>query len=486
MRVICIKLTKIFFCSGSGGIARTEIEKFNVPRPPVEKSKRKIKIRDLKQWFQKKPLEKEKSQTLQSQGEDKDKSKEVKIAKSPREKRKQRKLFNYLRLRRKTSSSEEVTFPPAVEKNDKKWRKFLNFFKGIKSKRPQVQDQNRMVRKCTSYYSLDGVETYYSTVETPSNLSTPEDGYSHRREIAYNLFGKPTGLMKINYVKPSTPLFIEGQRMNLMEEYNIDETSSTSSMNDTVSRSRSLLDIQEEQGDPQNNESVFSSVLSFNGTLDGTKIIEETNSGIGSTDDGRLDIRSRRNKKVTFAEETRTCEARVEMLNANDHTKTVNQKNVPVLSRVAMENFLDNLEKKTRGRNTLPPIKPPVFMEILLSKTTPLAPKPKLSSELSKRVLIPQDVRQFMADENRKHFLESRIRPVSRHHQHIFENKLLQEQNELDFKRNAAKQYQRKHQKITVVKKHKEMARLKVAKYYIQFLRITLTGLNSFSMWSFL
>ena len=465
----------LLFCSGAGGIARKEIEKFNIPRPPVEKSRWKIKIRHLKRWFQKNPFEQEKSQIIPSQGEDKDKSTEEKIAKSPREKGKQRKLFKYLRLRRKASSSEEVTIPPAVEKNDKKWHKFLNFFKRIKSKRPKVQDQNGMVPKSTSYYSPDGVETYYSTVETTSNLSTPEDGYSHRREVAFNLFGKSTGLMKINYVKPSTPLFIEGQRMNLMEAYNLDETSSTSSMDDTVSRSSSLLDIQEEQGDLQDNESVFSSVLSFNesldGTLDGTEIMQEANSGTGSRDAGRLNLRSRRNKKVTFAEETRTWEGRVEILNANDQTKSVNQKNVPVLSRVAMENFLDNLEKKTRRRNTLPPIKPPVFMEIPLSKPTPLAPKPKLSSELSKRVLIPQDLRQFMADENRKHFLENRIRPVSRHHQHIFENKLLQEQNELDFRRNAAKQYQRKHQKIIVVKKHKEMARLKVPKHYIQFLR---------------
>lgn len=484
--VISIKLTIFFFlfCSGAGSIAGIEIERFNIPRPSVGKSKRKIKMRHLKRWFQKNPLEQERSQIIPSQGEDRDKSTEEKIPKSLREKGKQRKLFKYLRLRRKASSSEEVTIPPAVEKNDKKWHKFLNFFKRIKSKRPQVHDQNGMVPRCTSYYSPDGVETYYSTVETASNLSTPEDWYSHRKEVAYRLFGKSTGLMKINYVKPSTPLFIEGQRMNLMEAYNLDETSSTSSMDDTVSRSSLILDIQEEQGGLQDNESVFSSVLQFteslDGTLDGTEIIQEVSSSTGSRDTGRLDLRSRRNKKVTFAEETTTCEVRAEIRNANDQTKSVNQKNVPVLSRVAMENFLDNLEKKTRGRNTLPPIKPPVFMEIPRFKPTPLPPKPKLSSELSKRVLIPQDVRQFMADENRKHFLENRIRPVSRHHQHIFENKLLQEQNELEFRRNAAKQYQRKHQKITVMKKHKEMARLKVPKHYIRFLGITLTGLRSF------
>ena len=124
----------LLFCSGAGGIARKEIEKFNIPRPPVEKSRWKIKIRHLKRWFQKNPFEQEKSQIIPSQGEDKDKSTEEKIAKSPREKGKQRKLFKYLRLRRKASSSEEVTIPPAVEKNDKKWHKFLNFFKRINQK----------------------------------------------------------------------------------------------------------------------------------------------------------------------------------------------------------------------------------------------------------------------------------------------------------------------------------------------------------------
>ena len=83
-----MKLTIFFFlfCSGAGSIAGIEIERFNIPRPPVGKSKRKIKMRHLKRWFQKNPLEQERSQTIPSQGEDRDKSTEEKIPKSLREK----------------------------------------------------------------------------------------------------------------------------------------------------------------------------------------------------------------------------------------------------------------------------------------------------------------------------------------------------------------------------------------------------------------